>query len=451
MSLRLWGSERIVNTTTLDNQYLPVVAGLTGGGYVIAWIDTAGGTSRLFFQRYDALGVKSGPETLVPYDGDGNQTNPQILAMPEGGFVIGYIDEDLGIGDGDDARTALFSENGTLVNQSELSAMSFDFTANSLTARGTGFMQSKTYKLAAIEGTESATFLANGNFNFAGIVEDKGGHDEFNADLATNATTGKIIAVYVDRDTANITESIKLEFSNSVFNETFIDTPIDVSGVLSGSNVSLFNPHVTWVGANRIAVSWEDTLFSNLFYRLFDAAGVAVTPVTEIVSTNSFSHSRIVDLKNGTFAIVYDTSGDEIMIRVFDSNGTQIGAELIVNTNGQSNLNPEFAALADGRLVVTWNEFGAPGDGSGTSVMQQILDPRDGIVNGSNNAAITETLTGHDALGDVMRGYAGNDIMYGLAGGDVMYGGDGADYLYGGRGDDTLFGGNDVDILFGGY
>jgi hypothetical protein len=37
MAIRLWGTTRLANTTTIPDEYRPAFAALTNGGFVIAW------------------------------------------------------------------------------------------------------------------------------------------------------------------------------------------------------------------------------------------------------------------------------------------------------------------------------------------------------------------------------------------------------------------------------
>ncbi|MBK8160964.1 MAG: hypothetical protein IPK59_20105 [Rhodospirillaceae bacterium] len=76
------GAEFLVNTTVAGNQYQPQVAGLSDGGYVIVWR----GVSSTYAQRYDATGAKVGGELLVASSG----TEPFVTALPNGGFTVSY-------------------------------------------------------------------------------------------------------------------------------------------------------------------------------------------------------------------------------------------------------------------------------------------------------------------------------------------------------------------------
>jgi Ca2+-binding RTX toxin-like protein len=83
------GAEQPVNTQTSGYQLEPVVAGLAGGGYVIAWTGAAtDGTnsSDIFARRFDAMGNPTGAEFLVATE----SFQPSITALSGGGFAIGW-------------------------------------------------------------------------------------------------------------------------------------------------------------------------------------------------------------------------------------------------------------------------------------------------------------------------------------------------------------------------
>jgi Ca2+-binding RTX toxin-like protein len=98
--------------------------------------------------------------------------------------------------------------------------------------------------------------------------------------------------------------------------------------------------------------------------------------------------------------------------------------------------------LADGRVVIVWTDDG--GDGSGWGVRSQIIDPRDGVVNGSSH---NDVLYGNNLYNDDMSGFGGNDTIFGLDGNDRLDGGAGDDRLTGGLGSDTLIGGLGADTF----
>src|SRR4029453_16625735 len=102
---------------------------------------------------------------------------------------------------------------------------------------------------------------------------------------------------------------------------------------------------------------------------------------------------------------------------------------------------PDVAVLADGRFVVTWSDESAIDldDPSARAIRQQIFDPRDGIVDGTEGG---DVLFGHEQVSDEINGFGAGDTLQGLGGDDSLYGGDGNDVLIGGTGADLLSGGN---------
>ncbi len=70
MTIRNWGPEQLVDTATSasDSVHNPDIVALPDGGFVIVWEDLSGVTfttfSAIHMQRYDAYGNKLGDEML---------------------------------------------------------------------------------------------------------------------------------------------------------------------------------------------------------------------------------------------------------------------------------------------------------------------------------------------------------------------------------------------------
>lgn len=98
------GAEFLVNTTTATDQYEAKIAALSGGGFVIAWRDASqsGGdasSSAIRAQRYDAAGATVGVEFLVNTTTANAQSEPTLAGLSDGGFVIAWTDASLSGGD----------------------------------------------------------------------------------------------------------------------------------------------------------------------------------------------------------------------------------------------------------------------------------------------------------------------------------------------------------------
>ncbi|WGM40072.1 VCBS domain-containing protein [Caulobacter sp. NIBR1757] len=89
------GQEMLVNTLTDSAQIYPSVAGLSDGGYVIAWQTYTGADADnsgygIAGQRYDAAGNAVGGEFLINGVGYQDQSQVTLVAAPDGGFVVAW-------------------------------------------------------------------------------------------------------------------------------------------------------------------------------------------------------------------------------------------------------------------------------------------------------------------------------------------------------------------------
>ena len=221
-------------------------------------------------------------------------------------------------------------------------------------------------------------------------------------------------------------------------------------------------PDVAFLDNNRVVVAWRTEVGTNthgdgsdsaIKFTIYGIGGLTVlTLLGERLANTSVAggqfNPEVVALKNGNFVIAWtDNSGTgldgslaSIRLQAFNSVGEKIGGEITVNTTTTGNQEDvSLTALADGRVVVTWTDYS---DTTG-DIRAQIVDPRDGIVDGTSAA---DTLYGHDAIGDIISGGAGGDMLFGLDGSDSLYGGQGSDNLDGGLGVDYMDGGADPDF-----
>ncbi|MHB1186315.1 PKD domain-containing protein, partial [Thiobacillus sp.] len=86
------GSEFRVNTAIANSQYEPQVVGLSGGGYVVVWRSEGqdGSGAGVYAQRYDSTGNAAGTEFLVNTTTISNQYHPDVTATSDGGFVVAW-------------------------------------------------------------------------------------------------------------------------------------------------------------------------------------------------------------------------------------------------------------------------------------------------------------------------------------------------------------------------
>ncbi|MDO9354807.1 MAG: hypothetical protein Q7T55_14010, partial [Solirubrobacteraceae bacterium] len=97
------------NSSTLDTNN-SIVAGLSGGGFVVAWRQQAigGGDDSLYFQRYTSSGMALGSRVLVDGSGVYNE-DIQVAGLADGGFAVAYSES----GNGVDIGFQIFNSDGS--------------------------------------------------------------------------------------------------------------------------------------------------------------------------------------------------------------------------------------------------------------------------------------------------------------------------------------------------
>lgn len=116
----LAGEKFLVNSTTDGYQGDPVVAGLSNGGFVVAWQSKLPGEEDydIYAQYFDDLAKPAGQEFQVNSATQGHQHDPAIAGLTDGEFVIawqsGYYEPDNQAGS---IHAQLFEMKGDAVAQ----------------------------------------------------------------------------------------------------------------------------------------------------------------------------------------------------------------------------------------------------------------------------------------------------------------------------------------------
>lgn len=139
---------------------------------------------------------------------------------------------------------------------------------------------------------------------------------------------------------------------------------------------------VTWTDASA---SGSDTSGNAIRAQMFDASG-AKTGGEFLVNTTvaaSQEAPSVTTLPDGGFFVVWtdysatggDTSGSAIRGQRFDSSGTMVGSEVLINTTtGANQTEPIVTVLQDGTLAVAWTDASQTGgDTSNTAIRGQIM------------------------------------------------------------------------------
>jgi len=434
------GSETQVNAYTDDHQFVPDIAALQDGGWVVCWASNGqdGSGVGVFLQRYGADGMPLGSESRVNTEAAGVQESPSVTALDDGGFVVAW-----------DAQVGQTGTYGI-----RLQRYAADFSR---------------------VGGETA-------------VGDTAGESHAGADIS-QLPGGDLLVLWT-----SILGSANYDIQAMRF-------PVDGTPPAFATVINLDldgwqqAPAVTVLADGGFVVVWQsqgstDDDGYEIIQHRFDANGSRVGG-EQVVNTSTDGQQlrpAVSALHDGGWVVSWDSSNGDIgaFFQRYDADGLAVGSQQSASswTTGTQAFEPSIATLADGSFLIAWTSSVLDGDGYG--IFSQRFNP-DGSVWGTHlqlaagntsftgngggedvigsdghNSIVTlagddrvragagkDTLDGGDG-GDVLDGEAGNDLLRGNEGNDLLTGGLGADGLWGENGDDTLLGGNGSDRLGGG-
>ncbi len=402
------GGEFLVNTQTSSYQSIPTITGLSGGGFVVTWLDysgTLGDTSGFSIkaQMFDAAGAGVGGEFLVNSQTSSDQSYPSITGLSGGGFVVTWED---------------FS--GTLGDFSSRSIKAQIFDADG--ARIAGEFLVNTQTINAQTGP-TITGLSGGGFvvtwwDYSGTLGDA-------SVISIKAQMFDAAGARIGREFLVNTETFEAQYDPSI------------TGLSGGGFVVIWTDRSGTLG---------DASGRSIKAQMFDASGARFGGEF-LVNTQTASNQddpSITGLPGGGFVVTWfdlsgtlgDASGTSIKAQIFDAAGARVGAEILVNSQTANyQTSPTITGLSGGGFVVTWrDESGTLGDSSGSSIKAQIF---------GFGPDETDTLTSIENL----IGSNFNDSLTGDAGANRLDGGLGDDFLIGGLGDDQLIGGGGIDTV----
>jgi Ca2+-binding RTX toxin-like protein len=472
------GSETKVNTTTANQQYVPVVAPLSGGGYVVTWqsmqTGLGGSAAEIYSQQYDASGNKVGGEVVVTGGlTDTMRGDPAVTGLSDGGYIISWSEAPQGQNYGSNILSQRFDSSGAkqgsvaLVNstggQISHAAISAFADGSYIVAwtnypgviyqlyDATGTKVGSEVQLADSTGSgsgqapELATW-ADGSFVVSWIKQADINFSVFTTAYisALAGTTGpdSLIGTIGDDYITGLAGNDIIQ-GNDGKDHLYGDTGNDqlIGGSADDYLFGQDGDDVLWGETgndNLIGDSGNDILFGQDGNdTLWSGAG------NDQLYGGNGDDTLFAQGGNGQ---LYGGAGDDVIYGLSTQNTFygEAGNDIIDNTRG-------FLSVLMG------------GDGNDTlyaGAFGDVLfgEAGDDILIGNNSTSATDQLYGQDG-NDVLFGQNGNDLLKGGAGDDRLYGqgqddtleGEaGTDWLDGGSGNDTLSGGDGADYLMGG-
>ena len=436
-----------VNQTFDDDQGEPAIAGLTNGNIVVAWEEDGepdGDYEGVFARIIDPNGAPVTDEFQVNTFFSGDQDDPKITALSDGGFVVIW-----------ESKLQDTSDNGIFGQRFDASGteVGTEFQVNSF--------------VTGNQDTASVAALADGGF----VVT----WESFNQELGGTSNSNGVFAQRFEVSGTTPT-AVGSEFQ---VNTTTTNSQDD-SAVAGLADVGYGGGFV--VTSNSYG---QDSSYDGVFGQVFDSDGDLVGSEFQVNTTtaNDQEDSSVAALDDGGFVVVWNSANqdgdyDGVFGQRFDATGNSVGVEFQVNSETSDDQeDAEVTVLADGSFVVAWESEDQDGEYEG--VFAQRFDvtgttptPIGGefqvnthVASVQNDADITALADGgfavawesQDTRAEIGYAYS-EDISlqvfdaYGEAelnaatGALVLYGGDGNDVLVGGTADDTLSGGSDDDL-----
>jgi hypothetical protein len=317
------GPEIQVNTFTDSFQIYPTVAVLSDGRVVVIWnsLGQDGSELGVYGQLLDSSGNKVGDEFRVNTFTDGNQGVSSVTALPGGGFVVTWCNEDES-GPNNGIYGQLLDSSGNKVGDE---------------------FQVTTYGYIA-DGEVYSSVAASPNGNFMDVWQDGSG-----------------LGIY-----------------GQLFDELGdeIDGKFQINTFTTGSQSV---PSVAALSNGDFVVAWrnDDPGGSGLRVRvqLLDASrnkiGDEFTANTSPVGGQGVL--SVAALPNGDFVITWGNDGSNGSVlgthgQLFDALRKKIGDEFQANTFATGSQSaPSVAGLTNGEFVITWENYGVDGSGKGVS------------------------------------------------------------------------------------
>ena len=259
------------------------VAALTGGGFVVVWINNTGGTAnRPCYAVYDNAGVvvaAAGQDlggTGIGVDNSGMR----VVATPSGGFIIAYYS----------AASTIINARGYAANGTSLFAwVGLSGVTNASGIVGLAVRSNGDFLLTGL-ATGSATGLyAIWSSVGAGIVGSTTipvtngtltSQCAYDACCLSNGTT--FVIAYTFIDSSNATIAFRFLPTGNVLGAEFYVPSVNITGT-SLNSYAVFS--LTPLTSNRFIVIANAAINQNLCYAVFNSSGVCLSGTSGTTST----------------------------------------------------------------------------------------------------------------------------------------------------------------------
>jgi Ca2+-binding RTX toxin-like protein len=424
------GEATLANTTTFDSQAGPHLTPMPDGGFLVVWSSTNqdGDEHGIFGQRFDADGhmvsrdgLRAGADEFQVNDsGVGDQYNPVIATLGDGGFVVSWSVQHAPGNSNWEVMQRVFDSHGNPVTGDM--QVNVDFTGSSQHLSDIAVLSDGSYIIAY------QSYFQDYIYNFS----------EYQAAGQSPADYGIYAQRYDASGNPISRDGTTAGLDNFRLNDTLFEDQTNVK------IVALDNGGYAAVWTNGFAETNQDIML-----KVFNADGTAATHEIMVNSTTAGNQYTpdITVLADGSFFITWTSNNQEgadstgldsgIYGQRVLADGTLAGAEYHINTAMPNNQTLSVVqGLNDGGFVIAWQTQIGGGNNVETISARLFGESVEGMRDLSGGLG-NDVVTG-SSLNDSINTGGGNDIINGRDGNDIIIGGPGADQMTGGAGADTF-------------
>ncbi len=348
------------------SQYRPSIGIAGNGSFVITWYDNRNGNNDIYAQRYDSNGIKVGVNFQVNDDVlPVPQYYPSVGVAGDGSFVITWLDPRNGAYESD-IYAQRYDSNGTKVG--------VNFQVND-----DGLGANQNHPSVGVGGDDSFVItwsdFRNGNMDIyaqhyganglAAGINIKVNDDAFGANQYWSsigvAGDGSFIITWYDGRNGDYDIYAQRYDTNGIA----VGTNFRVNDDLSDENQDCNSIAVAVDGSFIIA--WFDyrNEEADIYAKRYDSNGTAVDTnflVNDDGSGTWQDYPSIGVAGDGSFVITWhdNRNGDyDIYAQRYDTNGDKIGMNFLVNDDGSVTRQdyPSIGVAGDGSYVITWSDY----------------------------------------------------------------------------------------------
>lgn len=362
-----------VNTYSSNTQSNPsLITNQSNGKFVVVW-QSQSHTSPytdydIYMQRFDSSGNKEGSETKVNSSSTTDQDIPIAGGMDSSGnFVIAWESTNQD-GSGRGIYAQRFNSSGT--------AQGSEFRVNTTTSGdqaspSVGMDSSGNFVIAwSGNGSGDSTGIFAQRFNNSGTAQGS----EFRANTTTSGT--QVNASVAVSSAGNFV--ITWDNNNGIYFQRY-----NSSGTAQGSetlantttNRSQSNPSINIDSSGNFIIAWQSlnqaggSSGQDIYVQKFNSSGSTVgSEILVNTTTSSTQQNPSVSFdSSGNFVVTWDGNGvgdsGGVFSQRFDSSGNKIGSETLVNTTTSANQTRSNINISPGGFNVVWDNHQYSTDG----------------------------------------------------------------------------------------